>query len=329
MYSFWPYVRFVEIARPAEFFGDCTLHKAFGIQDTINTLLRSIIDNGLWLTHGVWVTDSTSGVTPQTLAGYGPRAVIVKNVGTEVRRETGAALPPHIFETLAQQVDAFDIVVGLPNVLRGIVPSRQPVQTVMLQQESAEVRTRERQRRVEEALADLGKLWIDIVANHWNDKRVIRNRKAVGGFDMFQMSKGDFEDRRYDIHIVPGSTTPLDRRGTMTMLTEAANQLGVQIPPKFVVRTLGVPGLEQAVLEQEQADMESMEAQAQPPAPEGAMPPELDPMADPMLQELVAGVPFEGEASIPEGPPAPQDMAGLTPEEIMMIEAMGGPAQLP
>lgn len=334
LYSMWPYVRFIEIPRPAEFFGDCTVHKALGIQETINTILRSIIDNGLWLIHGIWVVDSTSGITPKTLAGYGPRSTLVKNPGTEVRRDSGAPLPSHVFETLNQQVEAFDRVVGLPDVLRGIVPSRQPVQTVMMQQESGEVRTRERQRRVEESLADLGRLWVDIVAEHWNDKRTIRNRKALGGFDMFDISKEDFEDWRWDIHIVPGSTAPMDKNSMMSMMSEAMNNMGVQIPPNFIVRLMGVPGLEAAVLEQ---DMQIMGAEEEAPMPEGEMPPEGEidepfdaPLPDGMLPPEMApdmGMPpMPPDAAMGMGGIDPAMLDGLSPEEIDLIMAsMGGP----
>lgn len=313
LYSMWPYARFVEVPRPAEFFGDCTVHKALGIQENINTILRALMDNGLWLIHGIWVTDSTSGVTPKTLAGYGPRSVIVKNPGTECRRDSGEPLPNHIFEMLAQQVEAFDRVVGLPDVLRGIVPSRQPVQTVMMQQESGEVRTRERQRRVEEALADLGQLWVDIVANHWNDKRVIRNKKALGGFDMFSIGKKDFEDWRWDIHVVPGSTAPMDKTGIMSMLAEAADNFGLQIPQDFLVRLMAIPGLESAMLEQEKALNEAADAEQDgldmPEQPEPDLGAEVTPD---VLAQMLGG----GGGALPMGAPvapAPLPNPGAIP----------------
>ena len=323
LYNQFPYVRFVEIPRPCEFFGDCTVHKALGIQQTINQLLRSIIDNGLWLIHGIWVVDSTSGVTPKSLSGYAPRDAIVKNPGTEVRRDAGVSLPPHVMDTLIQQTEAFDRVVGIPDVLRGVVPSRQPVQTTMMQQESGEVRTRERQRRVEESLADLGKLWLDIVGEHWSDTRVVRNKKSLGGFDMFQISKKDFEDWRWDVHVVPGSTGPMDRAAMMTTMVELANNLGVVIPPAFAVKIAGIPGLEAAMLEAENALAAQAEAEQQAqPMPTEAMPPE-EPMVpeEQMLQML-------GEA--PPMAPEGEDMAltedilsQLTPEEQAAFAQMG------
>jgi hypothetical protein len=326
LYSMWPYVRFVDIPRPAEFFGDCTVHKALGIQENINTILRALIDNGLWLIHGIWIADSTSGVTSKSLAGYGPRATIIKNPGTEVRRDSGEALPQHIFQMLDQQVTAFDKVVGLPDVLRGIVPSRQPVQTVMMQQESGEVRTRERQRRCEEALADLGQLWVDIVANHWNDKRVVRNKKALGGFDMFQISKKDFDEWRWDIHIVPGSTAPMDKQGILSMLAEATSAFGLQIPPDFIVRLMSIPGLEAAVMEQEQAILAEESAVAGPQEPsqmptevvpslpeEGAIDPTLNIPPDILAQMAGAGggTPTSAAQMPQQGIQPPIDMTGM------------------
>lgn len=312
LYNMYPYVRFVEIPRPNEFFGDCTVHKALGIQQTINQLLRSIIDNGLWLIHGIWVVDSTSGVTPKSLAGYAPRDTIVKNPGTDVRRDSGVALPPHVFETLAQQTEAFDRVVGVPDVIRGVVPSRQPVQTTMIQQESGEVRTRERQRRVEEALADLGKLWLDIVGEHWNDTRIVRNKKALGGFDMFQISKKDFVDWRWDIHVVPGSTGPMDRLSMMTTMTEMVNNLGVQIPPSFVVKIASIPGLEAAMLEEQNRMRKEMEEQASQQAGQ---------QEAAVMPDMAAGIsPAITEGESPEIP----DLSDDALEEMMMSGGIPG-----
>jgi len=318
LYNMFPYTRFVEIPRPGEFFGDCTIHKVLGIQSTINSLLRTIIDNGMWLVHGIWVVDSTSGVTPSSLAGYGPRDTIVKNPGTEVYRDGGAALPGHIFETLNQQTEAFDIVTGFPNVLRGIVPSRQPVQTTMMQQESSEVRTRERQRRVEEALEDLGKLWLDIVSEHWSDTRTIRNKKALGGFDMFEIVKTDFDNWRWDVHVVHGSTGPMDRVSMMQTLTDMVTNLGIQIPPMYAVKLSGLPGLEAAMLEQENA----MAAQQMP---DGSVPPEEE-MPDEELETEYPeeGIPLDGTGMPIAGGEMGAAQPVPTPEELLAMMGGGG-----
>ena len=326
LYNMFPYIRFIEIPRPSEMFGDCTVHKALGIQQTINQLLRSIIDNGLWLIHGIWIADTTSGVTPKSLSGYGPRDTIMKNPGTDVHRDAGAALPPHVMETLIQQTEAFDRVVGIPDVLRGVVPSRQPVQTTMMQQESGEVRTRERQRRVEESLADLGKLWLDIVGEHWNDQRVIRNKKALGGFDMFQISNSDFDEWRWDVHVVPGSTGPMDKAAMMTTLAEAVNTMGVQIPPDFVVKMLGIPGLEAAMLEKKNQDEAQLAAQTQSEGAPAAAPSAAPPMEMPPMEAPIPEGAISEEEVLPQGMGMnPEDMAQLSPEDLAMIQELGMP----
>jgi hypothetical protein len=311
-YQQWPYVRFVEIPRPAEFFGDATVHKVIGIQQTINQILRSIIDNGLWLVHGIWIADSTSGVTPTTLAGYGPRDTVVKHPGTDVHRDAGQALPSHMFQLLESQVQAFNTVTGFEDVLRGIVPSRQPVQTTMMQQEAGEVRTRERQRRVEEALEDLGKIWLDIVSEYWSDKRVIRNRKLLGGFEMFDISKKDLAEWKFDIHVIPGSTTPIDTAGLLARAFEL-QQNGVELPPNYLVRLSRLPGLEQAMTEA----VSAMQEQEAPPEQEEMEAPEAAPQPSP--EEMMA---MEQAAMMQQGAP-PMPAPQPTPEELAM--AMQGP----
>jgi hypothetical protein len=245
--TFHPYVRIVEIPMPNEFWGDCTVDKVAELQILINQIIRSIIDNSLWMVHGIWVADDTSGVTPESLAGYGMRDVVIKRAGSEVRRDVGEPLPATIFQTYEDLVAAFDIVAGIPNAMRGIVPSRQPVETTKLQMEAGEVRTRERNRQVEEGLEDLGKLWLSIVGSFWSDKRTIRNKSAVGGFDMFQLSKKDFEGWQFDLMVKPGSTTPLDTQAAFDRAKMMRMELQIPIPDEVFIRFAQIPGLEAAV----------------------------------------------------------------------------------
>ena len=280
-YSMFPYVRFVEIPRPGEFFGDCTVNRVKGIQQNINTILRTIIDNGLWLVHGIWVADTTSGIDPDQMAGYAPRDTIIKNPGTEVRRDAGEALPQHVFQLLEQEVDAFDKVAGTPDVLRGIVPGRQPVATTQLQQEAGEIRTRERQRRVEEALEDLGSLWLDIVSEYWSDKRTVRAKRRLGGFEMFEMSKKDIAEWKFDIHVVPGSTSPSNNSDNLEKAFQLMERGGVQIPPDYLVELSMLPGLQAAMVEvevpmpDEQVADGSEQPMDVPVAPQEALPTDM------------------------------------------------------
>jgi len=289
-----PYARTVEIEIPGEFWGGCTVDKAASLQLIINQLMRSIIDNGLWMVHGIWIADSTSGVDADSLAGYGMRDVVVKSPGSEVRRDVGEPLPHTIFQTLEMAVQAFDRVVNMPDILRGIAPSRQPVQTTQLQLESGEVRTRERSRRVEEGLEDLAKIWLDIVANCWVDKRSVRTAKAVGGFDMFQLSKDDLTDWRFDMHVRPGSTAPMNRQEAFDLAKSMRMELQIPIPDDYFVRNAQLPGLEASVM---QANKEAQEAAEQP----------------------IDQAEFEGmeePEGLPEGDqfPAPGEEMGLPPE---------------
>ena len=258
-YPMFPYVRFIEIPRPAEFFGDATLWRSFPIVDSIHQLLRSIIDNGMWLVNGIWVVDNTSGVTPKKLHGYAPRDVVVKNTGTEVTRETGLGLPSSIFETLRDQIEAFDRVVGLPDVLRGIVPSRQPVGTVQMQKEAGDIRTRERQRRVEESLQDLAQLWLAVMAEFMPDKRTFTQGKGKAGFDMFQMSKTDLQEWMWNVQVIQGSTSPLDRGDQLDKVIRLVNEAGLQLDPSYILEIANLPNRQRALVAPDPAAQQQMQ----------------------------------------------------------------------
>lgn len=248
-YTRFPYVRFVEIPRPNEFFGDCTVSRCIPIQKSINLILREIIDNGMWLVHGVWVADANCDVSPEAIALMGPRDMLTKAPGTYINREVGPPLPPHIFEMLAMTEKHFDRVAGIPDVLRGIVPGRQPVGTVEMQRDAGEIRTRERQKRIEEGLEKLAQLWLDIVSEHWVDKRVVRNRMMLGGFEMFEMSKDDLKEWKFDIVVIPGSTSARDVTIDFEKALMLRERAGIDIPPMFLVQLARIPGLYSAMSE--------------------------------------------------------------------------------
>lgn len=325
-YGCIPYARFVEILRPGQFWGACTLEKAIGLQDIINDLLREIIDNGKFLIHGVWTGDTACGVDPNDLMTTGPGEMVVHEVGHPVTRETGQPLPQYIFEVLRQAIEAFDRVVGLPDVMRGIVPSRQPVQTTMMQQESAEIRTRERARRIEEGLADVGKLILEVSKRFVKDNRIVRDIQPDGSYEAFEITPEDLKDWDVDFFVKPGSTLPLNR---MLQYDRALmmRQQGIQIPDWYLIKLADLPDSAALTAQPEQTpgiadepeDMLGQDA-PDPLAEEGApgmegMPPELAAM-------MGGGMPPEGMPM--QGEPAPMGLEGGIPPELAALLAQGG-----
>jgi hypothetical protein len=278
-----PYTIIPEIPVLGQFWGSCTLDRLVPIQQTINVLAQSIIDNGLFLATGVWVIDKQSGINPKELPKQGaPGGVVVKEQGRQASRETGAQLPPHIFDAFKMAIDLFDRIGGLPDVLRGIVPSRQPVQTTMMQQEAGELRTRERARRVEDALSRLGLLIIDGVTRYWTDTRSYRRVKADGSLDVFELSKKDLAGWEFDIIVRPGSTLPLDRM----FATQKAMEMragGIKIPDAYILKMSGLPGIEEVIAD--------MAAQPMPTESEGG---DVEPEAQMFNEDIPAEpVPFD------------------------------------
>jgi len=291
-YSTFPYVVIPEIPVEGQFWGGCTFDRLVPIQNTINILAQSIVDNGLFLSTAVWVIDDRSGIDPKELPKTGaPGGVVVKKQGTEARRDSGVQLPPHIFETLKMQIDLFDRIGGLPDVLRGIVPGRQPVQTTMMQQEAGELRTRERARRVEDALSHLGSLLIDIVKQYWTDERTYRRVKPDGSLDVFGLNADDLEGWEFDIIVRPGSTLPLDRM----FATQKAMEMraaGIQIPDTYILKMSGLPGIEEVI-----SDM--------------------------------AAQPIDGPEAMPGGGDGPPPEAMMSEEDFMPDESMMPPEMMP
>ena len=300
-YSTFPYVLIKEIPVEGQFWGGCTMDRLVPMQQTINIIAQSIIDNALFLSTGVWIADDKSGIDPKELPKTGaPGGVVIKKQGTEVRRDAGAQLPPHIFDTLKMQLDLFDRVAGLPDVLRGIVPSRQPVQTTMMQQEAGELRTRERARRVEDALSRLGELIVDIVKRYWSDERTYRRVKSDGSLDVFGLSKKDLQGWEFDVIVRPGSTLPLDRMFATQKALEMRGA-GIQIPDAYILKLSGLPGIEEVIADTAAQPIEG----GVETMPEGG-----DELPEPEGMMTGDGVPFD-EGMMPESGMEPDPLAAL------------------
>jgi uncharacterized protein with von Willebrand factor type A (vWA) domain len=118
----------------------------------------------------------------------------------------------------------------------------------------------------------------------------------------------------------------MDKAAMMTTLAEAVNTMGVQIPPNFIVKMLGIPGLEAAMLEAENEMNAQLEQQMPPEGAPAAAPSAAPPMEMPPMEAPIPEGAISEEEVLPQGMGMnPEDMAQLSPEDLAMIQELGMP----
>lgn len=118
---------------------------------------------------------------------------------------------------------------------------------------------------------------------------------------MFDIGKKDLAEWKFDIHVIPGSTTPIDTAGLMARAYELQEH-GVQVPPEYLIRLARLPGLESAMTEA------VSEGGGQPMPPEQ---PPVEPQAPPQPspEEMMAMQEQAMAQAQMEQPPTPEEMA--------------------
>jgi len=318
-YATFPYFTFRDIPLPGEFWGGSTISMAAPLLYQLNDVLQTITDAAHWMAHGIWMVPTQSGVDPKLLRKHGgPGYTIAYKPGMKPTRETGSALPNDILFLYTEVKSALDAVLGVQNIARGIAPSRQPVQTTMMQQEAGELRTRERIRGVKSELARLGAHILDMIRENWTDKRTISRVDAANGeLQNFDITADDLKDWECKFVVRPASTRRMDRTFALQKALEL-KAAGVVIDDSYLLKLSGLPGIEDMLAEQQIAGEVPDEGLPGEIQPDGQTDQSVQeqPGADPMQQALEGLMGATGLA----GP----DGSGMLPTEGMMSLPMGG-----
>jgi hypothetical protein len=79
------------------------------------------------------------------------------------------------------------------------------------------------------------------------------------------MSKDELNEWKFDVHVIPGSTSPMDSDAQMETAFSLVERGGVPVPPEYFVELSRLPGLFSAMSEQMvQADEEVPSGEEEP-----------------------------------------------------------------
>jgi hypothetical protein len=169
-----PYVRIIDTIVPGQFWGEGEVGPYIAVQDMINRTLATIYDSLNSMSNPVWILDAESGVDPNMITNQ-IGLILVKNRGTEVRREPPPPLPAQVFEFYSMMSSEFDSQSGVHDITQG----RKPVgvtaaEAMNTMQEAAQTRIRLKERNMQAALNSMGYLIISRILQFYRKPRIVR-----------------------------------------------------------------------------------------------------------------------------------------------------------
>jgi len=186
-----PHAKLVDYIMPREFWGMGEVEQMKSPQEIINKTISYAMDVLILMGNPIWVVDTESNVETQNLTNQ-PGLVVEKTKGSEVRRETGVGLQPHVLEIFNLMTERVMSKLGsTSDVSKGISPSPNASGFAIEQlQEAAQTRIRGKSRNLEQFLKDVGELMIDRILQFYTVPRIVRltNNENVTKYFKFHIT---------------------------------------------------------------------------------------------------------------------------------------------
>lgn len=221
-----PFVTFRCYDLPDSYWGLSEVEMLISPQEHMCKLTNSILENAALMGNPVWVLDKNSGVEKNSLTNR-PGLVVRKNPGTEVKRD----VPPNIPAYTMQMVDVLksDIerISGIFDVTRGERPAGiSAASAISTLQESSQGRIRLKTQLLEEAIAELGALWLSRMQQFWTTVRTVR---VMGGnYKVNEQSDLEFQNAMQGPMGMEQGAMPMDMGIGMPMQGNPLMDMGME-----------------------------------------------------------------------------------------------------
>lgn len=172
--NFNPYVRFVDTIMPRQFYGEGLIESLIDIQKMLNKVAQTIVEYMRLMSNPIWIADKTSGVNWEKVTNK-VGLIILKEHGTEVKRDIPPPIPGYIFEFF-RLIQAFsNEVSGVHDVTQGRKPAGvTAAEAIETLQEAAHTRVRLKERNMQVSLSKLAKLVISMMLQKYRAPRYHR-----------------------------------------------------------------------------------------------------------------------------------------------------------
>lgn len=183
-----PVCKYVNYILPREFFGVSEVEQLESPQRIFNRILNAQLEIMNLMGNPVWIVDHSAGVDPEQLVNR-TGLVVLKEPGSEVRREVGVQLSSAALQLADRLEKWFNNVAGTQDVSRGEAPgSVTAASAIDALQQAARTRIRQKQRNLDAFIRDFGRQYVGIVLEKYSASRVFRVTNKEGASKYFRMS---------------------------------------------------------------------------------------------------------------------------------------------
>lgn len=217
----FPFIQLKDYDLPGKFWGEGEVAQLISPQQYMNELNNAILDNAKATANLPWIIDKNSGIGEGKITSR-PGLVIRKNPGTEVRRDPAPNMPNYVVNAIETYKHDIEQISGIFDSIKGNSETGvYTAQGVLALQEAGQARIRLKVKLLEDALADVGKMWVSRIRQFWKDKRFIAVSHSDGQYSLKDL-KPESLDFDYEVKITAGSTMPVNRGAMLDLMVRLA-----------------------------------------------------------------------------------------------------------
>ena len=188
---------------PRSFYGISDIEQTEGPQIIFNKLISFSLDVLTLMGNPIWIVDRDSDVDTDDLFNI-PGAVVEKEPGSEIRRETGVQLQPYVLQLIDRVKLWFDDISGSQEVSRGSNPSGvTAARAIEALQQSGRTRIRQKTRNMDSFLREFGRQYVQYALKNYSVPRIrrITGRDGSEKYFKFHTEKHEIDGDRKTVII--------------------------------------------------------------------------------------------------------------------------------
>lgn len=198
-----PFVRIVDAILPGEFWGEGECGPLMHTQILINKVLQHIFDVYQLMSNPLWIIKKGCGVQAQQITN---RVSQVLEINMDVQDPVKREFPPSLqtgsldlYQMLIRQTEAIS---GIAEISQGRKPTGvTAAAAIETLQEASQTRVRMKERNLQPALSQLGKLVIALFLQFYRETRVVRITNNQGKWPEYrEFYVEEMPDNQYIIH---------------------------------------------------------------------------------------------------------------------------------
>lgn len=235
----FPILFFFDHKLNGEFWGIGEIENLKPLQYEVNKVRAMIMDNMIATNNTMIVVDSTAGVKMKDLRNE-PGLLIEKQPGGSIVRLPAPPLPNYIQNQIEINRMAMQNVSGVTDITKGIANGQTSGSTVQMLTEAAQTRIRGKLKNVEATMKKLGRWYLTLVRQFYQEPRII---SLVDGNDGIKFTQFNGKDLRPQIPKTDPMTgqpmLQLDEQGQPVM-NPATGQPMLQMEEGFTTFTVKI-----------------------------------------------------------------------------------------